>query len=84
MANGASNSGTEKKRNERDFLHDLATPVSVALGQLDAALDDGRVNGNLTENQKTRMEKAMKALSKIRDLMTDRRNEINSTEKNRL
>jgi hypothetical protein len=74
-----NDSASIKPRTERDFIHDLATPVSVALGQIEAALDEGRANGSLNESQQNRLAKAQKSLAKIRDLMITRRNEITAS-----
>ncbi len=73
-----NNGGTGNKgiSTEREFLHDLATPVSVALGNLETTLDDDSKLGPLSENQRTRLEKALKAVDRIRQLMEKRRAEI--------
>lgn len=59
---------------ERAFLHDISTPLSIALGQIEMFLDESQVSGPaLTEAQNTRLGKIHKAVDRIRLLVEERR-----------
>lgn len=63
-------------KSERGFIHDLATPLMIAHGMVDAVcskMEDG--------NEKERLLKANKALQKMTDILKARRETlINQTE----
>jgi hypothetical protein len=62
---------------ERVFMHDISTPVAVALGMIDMVIDDSLSGVNeLPERAFKRLEKAQAALLKLQKLMVDRRKEI--------
>lgn len=68
---------TDTKNPERVFMHDIATPVAVALGMIDLMIDDARSSrAPLTEAQTKRLEKAQTALLKLQAMMVERRKTI--------
>ena len=61
------------------FIHDLSSPVAVALGMVDLVLDDATTgNAPLNPAQQKRIEKAQAALVKIQALISKRRKAIQS------
>jgi hypothetical protein len=62
---------------ERKFLHDLATPLSVALGMLESALDQLSKKSTIEQSDlkslNERLEKSKNAVRRCVDLLTDRR-----------
>ena len=58
-----------RTRQERDFLHHLSTPLTVALMQSDHLIDVIQVEGKTLE----RMEKIRTALQKMASLLNERR-----------
>lgn len=71
----------ESMSDERAFLHDIATPIAVAYGMVEAALDalNARpdVPGNAAEI--ARLEKALKALDRLVALLKARREVVASS-----
>jgi signal transduction histidine kinase len=57
-------------RSQRDFIHDLASPLTVALGMVDSAL---RAVSDENTPAKEKLEKAKKSLLKMNELMKARR-----------
>ena len=53
---------------ERKFIHDIASPLTVACGMVEAALDE---NPGMKK-----LEKALAALNRIADLLRDRRDKL--------
>jgi signal transduction histidine kinase len=70
-----SQNKTSYGQDERKFLHDLANPLAIAAGMVDALLDE-ELGEPLTETQKRRATKAQAALDRIRDLLKGRRAEL--------
>lgn len=67
---------------ERTFLHDIATPVAVALGMIDLMLDDVQEgSATLEDGQKKRLEKAQTALLKLQEMMSSRRSILIAADK---
>ncbi len=64
------------KSKEREFMHDIATPIGIAMGCIEAMLDLPDENEPLSNLQKERLTRARKALERVRDMMTKRREEI--------
>lgn len=65
---------TEQKNPERVFMHDIATPIAVALGMIDLVLDDSSSGTTvLPEAAAKRLEKAQTALLKLQEMMVERR-----------
>lgn len=55
-------------------MHDIATPIAVALGMIDLVIDDSNSGANvLPEAAKKRVEKAQTALLKLQDMIQARR-----------
>lgn len=70
-------SAPEQKNPERVFMHDLATPMAVALGMLDLMIDDSTSGVTvLPEAAFKRAEKAQAALLKMQEMMKERRSTI--------
>ena len=64
---------TDKVAEERAFIHDLSSPLMVALGMVDLALS------KLPEDEdavKTKLQKAKKSLDKMSELLKDRRTQL--------
>ena len=58
----------EHIKTERKFIHDLASPLMIAMGMVDS------VNGKIEdENLKQRLGKASNALPKMNDILKNRR-----------
>ena len=59
----------EQIKAERSFIHDLATPIMIAQGMVDA------VESKLPEDsaERERLSKAAKALAKMATILKDRR-----------
>lgn len=67
---------------ERTFLHDIATPVAVALGMIDLMMDDVlEGSATLEDGQKKRLEKAQTALLKLQEMMSARRSVLIASDK---
>jgi signal transduction histidine kinase len=66
---------SEAKNPERAFMHDISTPMAVALGMIDLMLDDAQPGGpaELPEAAMKRLEKAQAALLKLQEMMAARR-----------
>lgn len=65
---------SEARNPERVFMHDIATPIAVALGMIDLIIDDSSSGVTvLPENAMKRLEKAQAALLKLQDMMAARR-----------
>ena len=62
---------------ERKFLHDLATPLSVALGMVEAALDQTSKGATVDQAQfnklQDRLQKSRTAVLRCVDLLKERR-----------
>lgn len=68
---------SEGKNPERVFMHDIATPIAVALGMIDLLVDDVQSgNSTLEPGQLKRVEKAQAALLKLQTMMSERRKAI--------
>jgi hypothetical protein len=64
----------EIKNPERTFMHDIATPLAVALGMVDIVIDDSTSGvAVLPEASMKRLEKVQSALIKLQDMVTARR-----------
>ena len=64
----------DKKNPEDAFLHDIASPIAVAIGLVDLVLDDASDgSAPLNPGQKKRIEKAQASLLKLQAMMADRR-----------
>ena len=61
-------------KKEREFLHDLASPIATAKLLLEAAIEDCEAAGD--EAGEARLKKVMAAVEKISTLLTDRRDEM--------
>jgi signal transduction histidine kinase len=69
-----STTGESPRAAERTFLHDIATPMAVALGMVDLLLEDASDgSASLSDAQKKRLEKAQTALLKLQEMMAARR-----------
>ena len=65
---------TEQKNPERVFMHDIATPLAVALGLIDLTIDDSTSGVTVLPTAALkRLEKAQAALLKLQELMNARR-----------
>lgn len=63
-------------KEERKFLHDLATPLSVALGMLEVALDQttkGAVDKDQLKKLEDRLQKSRTAVLRCVELLKERR-----------
>lgn len=63
-------------RTERQFLHDLSSPISVALGMLERLAEHVADGGDLDDRDRERVAKAFSALIKIKEMITARRAEL--------
>lgn len=61
---------------ERKFLHDVSSPLTVALGHTDALLQ----KGGFAEAETKRLNKIMESLQKITTMIQNRRQELKSSE----
>ena len=67
-------SNTDSKNPERTFMHDIATPMAVAIGMIDLIIDDSSSGTTvLPEAALKRLEKAQTALLKLQEMLTARR-----------
>ncbi len=66
----------EHLKKERDFLHDISTPIMIASGHLEYLVNEG-VNKD-PEKVKYRIEKAFSSLQKISEKLQDRRKILKS------
>ncbi len=65
---------SDAKSPERAFMHDIATPMAVALGMIDLVIDDSQSGAAvLPEAALKRLEKAQAALLKLQEMMATRR-----------
>lgn len=58
---------------ERKFLHDMASPLTIAQGMLDSALEILRADANTNPNIITKVEKSAKALERMTEMLRARR-----------
>jgi signal transduction histidine kinase len=66
-----------QKSPERVFVHDIATPIAVALGMVDLVMDDSKSGAvALPDVAAKRLEKAQSALLQLQQLIADRRKAI--------
>ena len=64
----------ESKSPERTFMHDIASPVAVAIGLIDLVIDDSSSGGPaIPEAALKRLEKAQSALLQLQEMMSVRR-----------
>ena len=63
------------KNSQADFLHDLSSPLTVALGMVDGAL---RSFEGERSPAKDKLEKALSSLLKLSELIRSRRELLNS------
>ena len=63
----------ESIKEERAFLHDLSSPLMVAMGMVDFVSKKIPNETEADEVNKVKMEKAKKALDKLATLLKDRR-----------
>ncbi len=61
-------------KEEREYLHDLANPLAIATGMLEALQEDlSRSDVKLNEGQARKLSKIQTALERIGGLVRDRR-----------
>lgn len=61
-------------KEEREYLHDLANPLAIATGMLEALQEDlSRSDVKLSEGQARKLSKIQTALERIGGLVRDRR-----------
>ena len=61
---------------ERKFLHDLASPLTIAQGMTDAASEIVRDRKPIDEKLLNKLEKSTKALERMTEMLRLRRSEI--------
>jgi hypothetical protein len=61
-------------RTEREFLHDVSSPISTMLFMIDSIMDDA------TEAQNEKLAKLQNKINELRKLIEERRNEIKSNQ----
>jgi hypothetical protein len=61
---------------ERKFIHDISSPITVACGMVEAVLDSVKQVANSDNPDVKRLEKALTALNRVSDLIRDRRDQI--------
>lgn len=59
-------------KNEREFLHDISTPLMIASGHLEYLVNQGTEGGD-PEKTRYRMEKAYASMVKLTDKLQERR-----------
>ena len=63
---------TDSLAKQRTFIHDLSSPITIAIGMVDAGIN--KINkGDDAEVVVDKLEKAMGALNKVAELLKDRR-----------
>lgn len=61
-------------KDEREFLHDISTPIMIAMGHLEyLSQEDPRTD---IEKTKVRIEKSFKSLKKLSDKLQERRKSL--------
>lgn len=66
-----------QKNPERIFMHDIATPMAVALGMIDVVIDDSVSGVTIVPPAALkRLEKSQAALLKLQEMMVERRKAI--------
>ncbi len=61
----------------REFLHDISNPLAIASGLVEAFRDEtAREKQKLTEGQKRKLDKMVKALERIEDAITEHRKRL--------
>lgn len=63
----------EQIKSEREFLHDLSSPLMIAMGMVDAARD--KLDPSQSEADE-KLEKAKNALRRLTDKVNERRQEL--------
>lgn len=64
-------------KEEREYLHDLANPLAIATGMLEALQEDlSRSDVKLSEGQARKLSKIQTALERIAGLVRDRRSRM--------
>ena len=58
---------------ERSFLHDLANPLAISAGMLEALLESGSRSGQFNVEQLRKLNKAREAIQRLGDLLDQRR-----------
>jgi hypothetical protein len=63
---------------ERKFLHDISSPLAVAIFVLEVALEDVKPDAILDKDSFESLQKAFGALEKLKKMIEDRRNSVKS------
>jgi hypothetical protein len=58
---------------ERSFLHDLANPLAISAGMIEALLESGSRTGQFNPEQLRKLNKAREAIHRLGDLLNHRR-----------
>ncbi|MBI3544122.1 MAG: hypothetical protein HY075_12700 [Deltaproteobacteria bacterium] len=66
------------KNPERKFIHDISSPLGVVYGMVETVLEGLKTGGGRPEDIQ-KLEKALRSLNKVTDLIHTRREEIVST-----
>jgi hypothetical protein len=73
---GESQNKTFGDEEERKLLHDFSNPLAIAAGMIEAILDDCEQGEPLSETQKRRLQKALAATDRLRNMLMARREQL--------
>lgn len=59
--------------NERNFLHDMASPMGTVIFLIDAVIDDATTNGKIDKENLALLEKVQEQLERLKEMLDNRR-----------